>query len=161
MISLLIASFADCVSYMSIGSKYRNLTDTFYTLIPHSFGRNLPPPINTAPLIKKKLELLEALREVDAAIKILNAKAKGDQSPVDAHYDKLNCNIEPLAKDGKDWKLIHEYVKNTHGSTHRNYSLDIQDIYEIDRKGEGDRYEKFAKNDNRMLLWHGNLGPLT
>ena len=29
-------------------------------------------------------------------------------------------------------------------------------VYEVDRKGEGDRYVAHADNDNRMLLWHGS-----
>lgn len=137
------------------GSKYQELTDEFYTLIPHVYFNTLPT-INTHALIKKKLELLEALKEVDAAIKILNAKVAGEESPIDTHYNKLNCNMTTLKKDSKDFKLIQEYVKNTHGSTHRNYTLDIEDVFEIDRKGEDERFAKFADNDNRMLLWYGS-----
>ena len=68
--------------------------------------------------------------------------------------------------------MLVDYVANTHGVTHRGYTLEVQDVYrdfsiyqfmnlifqilKIDRHGEGKRYKPFKKLPNRMLLWHGS-----
>ena len=35
------------------------LSSQFYTVIPHSFGRSVPPSINTRELIQQKTEMLQ------------------------------------------------------------------------------------------------------
>lgn len=34
------------------------LTSTFYTLIPHNFGRNRPPLLNSLEAVKQKMDML-------------------------------------------------------------------------------------------------------
>lgn len=34
------------------------LSSKFYTLIPHNFGRRVPPPLNTAELVQEKMNML-------------------------------------------------------------------------------------------------------
>jgi len=49
-------------------------------------------------------------------------------------------------------------VKNTHGSTHRQYGLEVQEVFELAREGEDQRYADagFEKLHNKQLLWHGS-----
>ena len=47
-------------------------------------------------------------------------------------------------------------VKNTHASTHTQYSLEIQEVFKVARKGEAKRFKPFRALPNRMLLWHGS-----
>ena len=35
-----------------------SLTSQFYTLIPHDFGHQRPPPINTLEVLRKKMDML-------------------------------------------------------------------------------------------------------
>jgi hypothetical protein len=43
------------------------------------------------------------------------------------------------------------YLKNTHGSTHSNYTLDVLDVFTIDKT------QPFKSEiGNRTLLWHGS-----
>merc|ERR1719510_1127746 len=56
------------------------------------------------------------------------------------------------------WNVINSYVKNTHGDTngHTHYTLDLEEVFEVDRKGESKRFRPHSANHNRMLLWHGS-----
>ena len=47
------------------------LTSKFYTLIPHDFGRRLPPSIDTLDAIKTKMTMLESLTEIEVAATII------------------------------------------------------------------------------------------
>jgi poly [ADP-ribose] polymerase len=46
-------------------------------------------------------------------------------------------------------------MENTHASTHSNYQMQLDQVFEVDREGENDRFKSFRKTD-RMLLWHGS-----
>ena len=79
-----------------------------------------------------------------------------DVDPIDAHYKKLKTEIEVLEKTTEEFKVIEEYVKNTHASTHTQYSLEIEEVFKVARKGEAKRFKPFRALPNRMLLWHGS-----
>ena len=76
--------------------------------------------------------------------------------PIDAHYKKLKTEIEVLEQSTEEFKVIEEYVKNTHASTHTQYSLEIEEVFKVARKGEAKRFKPFRALPNRMLLWHGS-----
>lgn len=79
-------SYHDAVSHLS---------DAFYTTIPHSFGRNRPPTISNDDRLKKEIELLESLSDMEIANGIMkDAKTKAEQSiqtihPLDRQYAGL------------------------------------------------------------------------
>ena len=52
--------------------------------------------------------------------------------------------------------MLKEYVANTHAPTHSSYSLELMDVFKIERHGETKRYKPFRKLPNRKLLWHGS-----
>ena len=79
-----------------------------------------------------------------------------DVDPIDAHYKKLKTEIEVLEQTTEEFKVIEEYVKNTHASTHTQYSLEIEEVFKVARKGEAKRFKPFRALPNRMLLWHGS-----
>lgn len=47
------------------------LSSEFYTHIPHDFGRQRPPVINTPELLRKKLDLLITLGDIEMAQEML------------------------------------------------------------------------------------------
>jgi len=53
--------------------------------------------------VKKKLELLDSLRNVKTTYELLEQKADVD-NVIDANYKKLKCNIEPVEK-GVTWDI--------------------------------------------------------
>lgn len=80
---------------------------------------------------------------------------------IDLHYNKLKCEITVLNRNSEEWKTILKYVKNTHGQTHSNFEIEVEEIFVINRKGEEERFsEKLSKDKqlskNRKLLWHGS-----
>ena len=69
----------------------RSLSGRYYTVIPHNFGRSVPPAINTAVLLKREAELVENLIDMKISTEIISASNKNhDVHPVDQQYKSLN-----------------------------------------------------------------------
>ncbi|KAF9428510.1 Poly [ADP-ribose] polymerase 2 [Podila epigama] len=143
--------------------QLQELSSRFYTAIPHNFGRYAPPVIDNAPMLKKKLEMLESLGEIEIAQKLIKENKSLDKAlevnPLDQKFDSLKLEkLEPLDKESERFKLIEQFVKNTHGTTHNAYDLVIEDVFDLYRQGEKARFEDagFDKLHNRRLLWHGS-----
>ncbi|KAH9730488.1 poly (ADP-ribose) polymerase 2 [Citrus sinensis] len=85
--------------------------------------------IDTPQKLKLKLEMVEALGEIEVATKLLE-----DDTEIQ----------------------IANYLLNTHAKTHSAYSVDIVQIFRVEREGETERFRKFSNSKNRMLLWHGS-----
>ena len=102
--------------------------------------------------------MVEALGDIEIATTILSdtALANLDRNPLDSYFASLNCKVQPLDCNAARWNLIHNYLHNTHAPTHTEYTLEIQDIYEVERHGEADRYRSRMQLPNQMLLWHGS-----
>lgn len=127
------------------------LSSEFYSLIPHDFGfKNMSNfIIKDEETVKKKLELLDSLSNVKATFELLQQKGGGDNI-LDANYKKLKCNIDPIDKGSKEFKLIQQFIDNTC----EGEKTQIINMYSLDRDGEDGRYTK--KLDNKMMLWHGS-----
>ena len=52
--------------------------------------------------------------------------------------------------------MLEQYIANTHAPTHSSYSLELMDVFKIERHGEVERFKPFKKVANRKLLWHGS-----
>ncbi|XP_045493688.1 poly [ADP-ribose] polymerase-like [Colias croceus] len=130
-------------------------TNRFYTLIPHNFGTNNPPLLDSVDAITNKIQMLDNLLEIEIAYSLMQSDVNST-CPIEAHYKKLKTDIEPIAKDSEEFKMINEYIKNTHGSTHSYYKLELQEVFKVVREGEEKRFKPFRKLHNRRLLWHGS-----
>lgn len=138
-------------------AQFVEQSNRFYTLVPHDFGVERPPILDTNEQVASKTEMLESLMEMELAYGLLNEDdADSEKSPIDGHYEQLKTDIAPIPHDSEEFALLKEYVKNTHGKTHSNYTLEIEDIFKVARKGEERRYKPFKKLHNRQLLWHGS-----
>ena len=121
--------------------------------------------------------MLDNLLEIEVAYNMLRGEAAEEKTkdPIDANYEKLNTDIkvkywyiiynsvsitslslQVLIKDSEEFKMLEEYVTNTHAPTHSSYSLELMDVFKIERHGENKRYKPFRKLPNRKLLWHGS-----
>jgi len=139
-------------------NKMMDYSNRFYTLIPHDFGYDQPPCLESDDLIKTKTAMLDNLLEIEAAYSLLAQKRKEDldKDLLDVNYDKLKCDIAPLERDSVEFKNILDFACKTHASTHDQYTLIIEEIFRIERQGEASRFEPFKQLHNRMLLWHGS-----
>jgi len=136
---------------------YLDASNRFFTLIPHDFGMNSPPLLDNPDLVKTKIDMLDNLLEIEIAYNLLSSEEiSQDKDPIDAHYEKLNTDLAILEKESDEFKILEEYVKNTHASTHTQYTLEIQEIFKVSRKGEAKRFKPFKALPNRTLLWHGS-----
>ncbi|XP_012286246.1 poly [ADP-ribose] polymerase [Orussus abietinus] len=131
-------------------------TNRFYTLIPHDFGIADPKVLSTVQDVQEKLAMLEALDEMEIAYNLLHGKTDASKNPIDGHYEQLNADIDVLERSSKEFKLIEEYVKNTHAPTHTQYALEIEEVFVVKRNKEDQRYKPFKKLHNKKLLWHGS-----
>jgi len=138
--------------------KFLDLSNRFFTLIPHDFGMRQPPLLDNPDLVKSKIGMLDNLLEIELAFNLLSSggEESQDKDPIDAHYAKLNTDVSELPRDSDEWKMLETYVKNTHAATHTQYTLEIQEIFKLERKGEKKRFKPFKQLPNHMLLWHGS-----
>ncbi|XP_024936597.1 poly [ADP-ribose] polymerase isoform X2 [Cephus cinctus] len=136
--------------------KLIDASNQFYTLIPHDFGVSEPIILDTEGEILTKTQMLESLLEIEIAYNLLHTKTDESKNPLDAHYEQLNTDIDVLDKSSEEFKIIQEYVKNTHAATHTQYNLEVEDVFVIKRHGEDQRFKPFKKLHNRKLLWHGS-----
>lgn len=157
----------------AVNAAYLDLTNRYYSVIPHAFGRNVPPVINSPQMLKKEVELIESLGDMKIATEVLKDTSKvsldknGNRvNPIDKQYETLGLEeATPLDKDSDEFKNLEAYVKRTHGKTHY-IKLTVEDIFRVERQGEFQRFvdEGFSpesatpqtQKDNRYLLWHGS-----
>lgn len=142
-------------------AEIEQVSNRYYSVIPHAFGRNRPTIINNNQLLKREIELLESLSDMKEAIDMLKASRKDDGhlNELDRQFQTLGMDeMEPLNVKSSEFAELSDYLLKTKGATH-NVNYAVQDIFRIQRKGEFERFDKspFAKHSgNRRLLWHGS-----
>ncbi|XP_073164625.1 poly [ADP-ribose] polymerase 2 isoform X10 [Lepidochelys kempii] len=125
----------------------------FYTRVPHDFGLRTPPLIRTRQELQEKVQLLEALGEIQIAIRLAHLELHGQEHPLDQSYRKLGCELRPLDRDSAHFQVLERYLLSTHAPTHRDYSMELLEAFALRRAGE----PPFCTSlPNRMLLWHGS-----
>lgn len=142
-------------------AEVERLSNLFYSVIPHAFGRNRPPIIRNNDSLKKEIELLESLSDMKEAAAMLknNLKDDGGIHQLDRQFNGLNMNeMSPIDRSTKEFTELEDYLNNSKGATH-HLSYNVEDIFRIERQGELDRFEKSEYSkvaSNRRLLWHGS-----
>eukprot|EP00397_Hematodinium_sp_SG-2012_P002683 GEMP01002691.1.p1 GENE.GEMP01002691.1~~GEMP01002691.1.p1 ORF type:complete len:761 (+),score=170.30 GEMP01002691.1:194-2476(+) len=140
-------------------SELERLTGEFFTVIPHDIGfkKMREFTISTDAKLKDKIVLVESLKEIEIAHKLLTRGGKGqqDKNPIDKHYEDLYCGLKALTPGSSEWTMVETYAQNTHGSTHGQYKLKMKSLFAVD-KPDGGRFSKFRQTPNRQLLWHGS-----
>jgi len=136
-------------------SKFVDCSNRFYTMIPHAFGMKPPPLINNINLLKAKMEMLEALSDMEIASKIIQRGPQINEHPIDTQYKALNTEISPVDQNSDEFKLLVKYVMQTHGPTHTEYTLSVEEIFQVKRYSEQQSFAPW-KAHKRQLLWHGS-----
>lgn len=144
----------DIEAYLKAGGgpQLASLCSTFYTYIPHNFGRMKAPVLTLADIDAKKA-MLNVIGDVGAAVSSeSSSKAAAGGStlpaPIDSKYASLGCTLKPLDPASEEFKFICAYTDNTQG--HRKCQVDK--VFEVER---ADSFGSHDKIGNRKLLWHG------
>ncbi|XP_029970689.1 poly [ADP-ribose] polymerase 2 [Salarias fasciatus] len=144
----------DCLKRKGSGQQLLEACNQFYTRIPHDFGLRTPPIIRTEQELKDKIALLEALSDIQIAVKMVQSSEDGDEHPADKQYQALRCKLQPLDSSSSEFKMIEKYLQSTHAPTHSDYTMSVVDIFSVDRDGESASF--LSQLHNRTLLWHGS-----
>ena len=132
-------------------------TSEFYTLIPHDFGFRRPPLINTVTMLKDKIQMLDTLSQLEVSSTLLSREPVSEENPLDKTYAALDCELQPLDRTDKEFQLVEEYAHNTTGHTHNSYTLHVETVFKVQRKGELERYVAHSQSiPNKQMLWHGS-----
>ncbi|KAI1202306.1 poly polymerase catalytic domain-containing protein [Nemania serpens] len=133
------------------------LSNLFFTIIPHSFGRNRPPVIRTQTLLKKEIELLESLGDMKDAALLMKVDKKEEINELDRQFRGLGLReMAPLSNTSEEFLQLQDYLMGTRGLTHSaNYQ--IAQIFRIERDGEFGIFDaSHGTPRDRRLLWHGS-----
>ena len=97
--------------------------------------------------------MLESLSEIKVATTLLNSTEE-DENKLDSNYKKLNRSMVAVDRQSPLFDTINQYLQSTHAKTHGQYSLELEDLFELQSESEDVRFTKDI--GNRMLLWHGS-----
>uniref|UniRef100_A0A8C7RGH1 Poly [ADP-ribose] polymerase n=1 Tax=Oncorhynchus mykiss TaxID=8022 RepID=A0A8C7RGH1_ONCMY len=144
----------ECVKRKGSSRELLEACNQFYTRIPHDFGLRTPPIIRSEEELKEKIALLEALSDIQIAVKMVQSSAYGDEHPLDRQYNALQCQLQPLSSCSQEYQVIERYLQTTHAPTHSDFTMTVLDIFSVDREGEKNGI--LSQLHNRTLLWHGS-----
>ncbi|TDL28933.1 PARP-domain-containing protein [Rickenella mellea] len=144
-----------------------DLSGRYYSIIPHSFGRYRPTVINNMVLLKKELELVDALGDMEIAQKLISTSSiQTDENgrpinPMDAHFRSLGLSfMDPVDRCSKEFIALQTYARETHGATHSHYKVDVQNAFRVQRSHEIHAFDAAGYGSlgdgERLLLWHGS-----
>ena len=83
-----------------------------HRIIPHVFGRDRPTIIDTLELLKRELELVDALGDMEIATQLLSSALPKDPlgnpvNPLDANFRSLGLSsMEPVARASREWGAL-------------------------------------------------------
>ncbi|XP_038596940.1 LOW QUALITY PROTEIN: poly [ADP-ribose] polymerase 2 [Tachyglossus aculeatus] len=143
-----------CIQARMGGRALVEACNEFYTKIPHDFGLRPPPLIRTEAELSAKVQLLEALGDIEIAIKLVKSEQDSLEHPLDQHYRNLHCALRPLDHSCHEFKVISQYLQSTHAPTHNDYTMTLLEVFEVEKEGETMAFRE--ELSNRMLLWHGS-----
>lgn len=127
-------------------------SNRFFTLIPSI----QPHVIRSEDDFNAKVKMLDALQDIEIASRLVGFDEDNDET-LDEKYLKLQCEIAPLPHDSEEFQIVKNYLLNTHAPTHKEWSLELEEVFTLDREGEFDKYAPYRdKLSNKMLLWHGS-----
>ncbi|XP_027009409.2 poly [ADP-ribose] polymerase 2 isoform X2 [Tachysurus fulvidraco] len=143
-----------CLKKKSMNKELLEACNEFYTRIPHDFGLRPPPIIRRDDQLLEKTALLEALSDIEIAVRMVQSASMSDENPLDKNYRSLKCLLQPLESHTPEYQEIVRYLRSTHAATHKDYTMTVLDIFRVERDGEKDNF--LSDRHNRMLLWHGS-----
>ncbi|KAJ5899994.1 hypothetical protein N7495_004738 [Penicillium taxi] len=146
------------------GADYKSVTEQlsnrFFTIIPHVFGRNRPPVLASHAQIKVEIEVLENLTDMELSNEIMKDSKKSGINHRDRQFQSLGMEeMTPLEHNSKEFIELENYLTGSRGTSH-NLQYQVLEIFRIERKGEEERFQASpyanVESSDRRLLWHGS-----
>jgi len=170
---------SNATAIRELKKQLKVLSSDFYSVIPHSFARSLPPMLNSIKAVKEKMDLLELLGNVETYRDLVEEMAKKAERlkcpphPLDMRYQAIGATIEPLNESDDEFKMIQRYVgllglgrpwKNLTcrlvssryalASSDRNIKAPILSVLKVACHAEDVYKEKFDSIDNHQVrIW--------
>ncbi|KAJ6260524.1 hypothetical protein Dda_4750 [Drechslerella dactyloides] len=162
-----LKAISEALDSRASSDVFEMLTNRYYSIIPHSFGRDRPRVINSDRQLKAEMDLVQSLGDMAIAEKIMkDVEYAEDENgnrihPLDKQFASLGLReTTPLDPEGSEYTTLRDYFHKTHGHTHYHMRARVVHIFRIERQGEKETYakEKYDSfdSDNRRLLWHGS-----
>jgi len=138
-------------------SSLAQLSSRFYTIIPHDFGRQLPPTIETTAMLQTKIRLLESLLEVKTAMQFMQEvpeEGMNGLSKEECYLNLLGAKLDVVSPNSEEFSLMQQYTKRL-----------LKNVFKVSRHQEVVYNEKFQKfrgasgvneQPNCQLLFHGS-----
>ncbi len=142
------------------GAKCRELSNDFYSAIPHNFGFSVPPTVKTVQQLQELEQTLFTLTQVDIAFRALKSK-KANVHPTDFAYTAMGARMLPIPDTTELFASIGRAIKGTHADTHKHYDMSLRQVFALDLKGQSARFAPYAAAAQApgvpptRLLWHG------
>ncbi|KAF5251101.1 hypothetical protein FANTH_3774 [Fusarium anthophilum] len=146
---------------MRFDEAIEQLSNTYYSLIPHAFGRKQPPIIHDKNLLKNEKELLQSLPDMKVAAELMKSDCKTSNiiHPLNRQFQGLGLEeMTRLDRHSNEFGYLKKYLNSSGGAVHK-MTYTTKDIFRIERQGKCKRFEnsEFSKvPSNRRLLWHGS-----
>lgn len=154
-----LQQIANLIEDPSEMNDFAMLSSTFYTIIPHDFGRRAPPIIKTQAMLASKINMLQILQAISYACTLWKA-CKLTPNPLESLYASLNVQLVEVKQYSDVFTLVQNYLTQSTSPMHAQYKLSAEHIYEVNRNGEKEIFEAQGRPlGNVMLLWHG--APVT
>lgn len=130
-------------------------SNMFYEKIPHpcSSGNSTLPCINDQTIWKQEAYFL---LEIGQKSEIVYRLCENGPNPLTLNYQSLGININTLMRESKEYEMINQYALDTFVASHTDFKVEIQNIFELKKAHESERYEHYNKSSNRMLVFHGS-----
>ncbi|KAI0329175.1 PARP-domain-containing protein [Cubamyces sp. BRFM 1775] len=158
------------LSPVELGPVVEELTGRYYSIIPHVFGRERPIVIDRPDRLKKELELVDALGDLEVASKLIASTISKDAdgraiNPLDTYFRSLQLSkMEPVPRVGSEFAALETYTCNTDvngAGAHRHYdSIEVLQAFRVERVHETEAWLKAGygsvPDGDRLLLWHGS-----
>ncbi|MBN3306074.1 PARP1 polymerase, partial [Amia calva] len=94
----ILSEVQQAVSDDSSDSHILDLSNRFYTLIPHDFGMKKPPLLNNLEYIQAKVQMLDNLLDIEVAYSLLRGGTEDEKKdPIDINYEKLKTEIQVMS----------------------------------------------------------------
>ncbi|XP_036075534.1 protein mono-ADP-ribosyltransferase PARP3 isoform X2 [Rousettus aegyptiacus] len=123
------------------------LSSDFYTIIPHNFGRQQPPPIDSPRLLQVLDTVVKLVQTQEAALK--EEDVEDVPHPLDRAYQLLGCQLQLLDPEEPEYEMIRTHLKET--GKHCE-CLALEHVWKVNREGERDEPQARPKLDN---WWNG------
>jgi len=126
--------------------NWRGATSYSYETTVHVSAPRLPLPVIDSKSILD--ELAAALDSCSSAAAPLTAEGVLEEC-----YATLRTSLTVVEPGTVLHAALVESVRSTHAATHATYRLELHHAFEIERKGEAERFHDLG---NRRLLYHGS-----